>query len=64
MERQEFSYSLWHGFYQCLTVFFDLLSRYHIGIMVSVKDDHYPVCRGISGRTVSFQPIRMSESWF
>jgi len=22
--------------------------------MFPVKDDHYPVCRGISGRTVSF----------
>jgi len=32
--------------------------------MVSVKDGHYPVCRGISGRTVSFQPIQMSENWF
>jgi len=37
------------------TVFFALLSRYHIGIMASVKD-HYPVCRWISGMIVSFQP--------
>jgi len=62
MEGQEFSYLLWYEFHQFLTVFFDLLSRYHVGIMVSVKDDQYPVCRGISGRTVNFQPIRVSEN--
>jgi len=38
-----------------LTIFFDLLSRYRIGIMASVKDYHYPVCRWISGMIVSFQ---------
>jgi len=47
-----------------LTVFFDLLSRCHIGIIVSVKDYHYPIYREISGRTVNFQLIRMSENCF
>jgi len=28
-EGQEVSYSAWHGFYQFVAVFFDLLCRYH-----------------------------------
>jgi len=55
-EGQEFCSSLWHGFYQLLTVLFDLLSRYYIGIMACVKDDLFPVCCWISCMTVSFQP--------
>jgi len=46
MEGQEFNYSFWDGFYQFLTVLFDSLSRYHIGIMVSVTDDHHLVYHG------------------
>jgi len=55
MEGQEFSYSLYHGFNQFLTVLFDILSRCHVGIEATVKDGHYRACRWISGRT-SFQP--------
>jgi len=34
---QECSYSLWHEFYQFLSVFFDLLSQNHTGLMASIS---------------------------